>query len=523
MRHRDTTESTPPGRVGQGSGNGPARLCAPRPATVRHNNWRGVGLASTATFRPRLPVSVVMPYYDAQHALELTLAALDGQDYPRHLVEVVVVDDGSPTPPDVAGTDLDVAVVRQPRRGFGLARARNNGARVARHDILVFLDGDMIPDSGMLTAHARWHHTVSDALTLGLRTFVDPSGIDVAAVRRHAGNFGALFESGPTDPDWRGAMLGLTDDLASAHDLLWYDRPFRAMSGCNFAMRRTFYLDVGGSDESFTGYGLEDTELAWRVEVRGGLIVPLRDAHSWHQGRLPERSRSRAAYRPAAVVAHRIAHPPFREVACGAIWRVPRHVITVPVADEPASRVAATVDALLADPETDLVVRVAVADWRADAESLRARYGAHPRVSLGTGQCALDEYPAAPLHLAVAPVALPRGGVVEPLRRALGQAAVAVAALPGGARITIAHAWVLHRVRRAGGAPGDYGKVRRVRLRSSGGPGPTVERTPSYWGRLRAGARWLVAEAVHVRDPRSARLFVRRVVHHLRDQHRLVR
>ena len=53
--------------------------------------------------------------------------------------------------------------VRQERRGFGLARARNAGAQAAAHDILVFLDGDVIPEAGLVAAHARWHHAVSDA------------------------------------------------------------------------------------------------------------------------------------------------------------------------------------------------------------------------------------------------------------------------------------------------------------------------------------------------------------------------
>ena len=43
---------------------------------------------------------------------------------------------------------LNVTVVHQDNMGFGLARARSNGARAAAHDILVFLDGDMIAEAG---------------------------------------------------------------------------------------------------------------------------------------------------------------------------------------------------------------------------------------------------------------------------------------------------------------------------------------------------------------------------------------
>ena len=50
------------------------------------------------------------------------------------------------------------------------------------------------------------------------------------------------------------------------------------MTGHNFAMARAFYDEVGGSDESFDRYGGEDTEFGYRVQTRGGLLVPVRDA-----------------------------------------------------------------------------------------------------------------------------------------------------------------------------------------------------------------------------------------------------
>ena len=63
--------------------------------------------------------------------------------------------------------------MRQTRRGFGLARARNAGAKAAAaHDILVFLDGDVIAEAGLIRAHARWHHAVGDALTQGFCAYV---------------------------------------------------------------------------------------------------------------------------------------------------------------------------------------------------------------------------------------------------------------------------------------------------------------------------------------------------------------
>ena len=191
-----------------GGGSAPARNVTvrradPRPAAVRHNDWRQVELPDPGAFTPTLPVSVIVPCFEAPETLALTLAGLERQAWPRELLEVVVVDDGSDPPlARPARTPLDLKVVRQQRCGFGLARARNTGAAAAAHDILVFLDGDVIPEAGLVLAHARWHHAVSDALTLGFCAYVSVAGIGAGAVRAHRGRLGELFAGRPIDPPW---------------------------------------------------------------------------------------------------------------------------------------------------------------------------------------------------------------------------------------------------------------------------------------------------------------------------------
>ena len=490
----------------------------PGPAKVRYNDWRGVRVPPLDNFEPWLPITVVVPYFEAQRALTLTLAALEGQTYPRGLFEVIVVDDGSRSPPRIpAATLLDVAVLRQERRGFGLARARNYGARAARHDILVFLDGDMLADSRMLAAHARWHYVVADALTLGLRSFVDVHDLDASAIHGAAGGLRRLFENRPTDEDWREAYLALTDDLASRHDA-----PFRAMSGCNFAMRKSFYHAVGGCDESFTQYGLEDTELAYRAHVRGGLLVPVRESLCWHQGRwAAERTRKRAANRAQRDhAANLIAHPAYRDIAPGRLFDVPRYVVTVPVGDEKMEQVAETVDAVLADPETDLAVRVEFrrSDRARDVACLQDRFSGNPRTQIAPSRCALDQLPASPFHLTVPPAAIPAGGIVRRLASKLNTAVSVTATLADGTGVAITRAWAMHRARRAGGSAADYGAVRQVQLGERGLRGWLETRYPRPPGRLyvlHAQVRWLLAEAAHIRNARSLLVFGRRFLHRL--------
>src|SRR5215510_14496873 len=67
------------------------------PRIVR-NDWRSVHVPDLGTWHPHLSVSVVIPAYNCQPSLDQTLASLAGQTYPQHLLEVIVVDDGSQPP-----------------------------------------------------------------------------------------------------------------------------------------------------------------------------------------------------------------------------------------------------------------------------------------------------------------------------------------------------------------------------------------------------------------------------------------
>lgn len=481
---------------------------APRPAAVRYNDWPRVTLPGAGAFRPSLGVSVVVPCCDAPGALALTLAGLAGQRYPRGLLEVVVVDDGSEPPVEApACPGLEVRVVRQERRGFALARARNAGARAGRHPILVFLDGDVIPEAGLVAAHARFHHAVSDALTLGFCAYVCADGVDAAAVRARTGSLGALFAGRPFDPPWLERHMARTADLTSRHDDL-----FRAVTGHNFGVSKAFFEEVGGFDESFARYGGEDTELAWRAQARGALLVPVRAAFGWHQGRWADgRARkARDQALQAGMLAERIAHPGFRPAAPGRSFAVPRHVVRLDAAGAPPERVRASAEALLADAGGDLVVWIELPAGReADRARLAEDPGPDPRVRIASGRAAIEEFPASPFQVSLPAGAEARPGLVDALRRGLGDAVAARASLGGGAEVSIVRSFALHRARRAGRGVERFGDVRRLparalRARLARGAGRRRGgRAGSGRGAVAQGAARVWAEARHVRGLRT--------------------
>ena len=92
--------------------------------SVRYNDWRQVHPPPFPASAPTSGVSVIMPCYGTPlGVLAKTLAALEKQTYPQDLFEIVIVDDGSEPPLVCPPTPLAVRIVRQERRGFGLARS----------------------------------------------------------------------------------------------------------------------------------------------------------------------------------------------------------------------------------------------------------------------------------------------------------------------------------------------------------------------------------------------------------------
>jgi cellulose synthase/poly-beta-1,6-N-acetylglucosamine synthase-like glycosyltransferase/peptidoglycan/xylan/chitin deacetylase (PgdA/CDA1 family) len=89
------------------------------------------------------PVSVIVPAYNEKEGIEAAVRSLAGGDHPE--IEVVVVDDGSTdgTASIVERLRLpNVRVIRVPNGGK--ANALNTGIALARHDLIVTVDGDTI-------------------------------------------------------------------------------------------------------------------------------------------------------------------------------------------------------------------------------------------------------------------------------------------------------------------------------------------------------------------------------------------
>lgn len=186
-----------------------------------------------------MTTSLVIPVYNGAHVLGRTVSAAlaVGAD------ETVYVDDGSTDATAdrladlLAGCD-DVRVLRHPVNR-GRAAARTTGVAATSGDVLLFLDADVAPHPGYLSAHLDGLSVAGTVATVGR---VEPGDLDPADPyhRYLASASRGPQQSGPTE--WRFFLSGVV------------------------AVRRDAFLDAGGFDEAVP-YG-EDLALACALAAR---------------------------------------------------------------------------------------------------------------------------------------------------------------------------------------------------------------------------------------------------------------
>jgi glycosyltransferase involved in cell wall biosynthesis len=190
--------------------------------------------------------SIVVPTYRRQDQLGRCLSAIEAVDFPRARFEVLVVDDGSPTPPTdlVASLDRSLNVQLVCVRHRGPAAARNAGARRARGRYLVFTDDDCAPRQDWMRAIDRSVTASTGPLMIGGHT-----------VNRLADNIYAT------------ASQAIVDFLYAYFGGHSAERRFFTTN--NLVVPRAEFLTIGGFDEGFELAAAEDRDLCERWHASG--------------------------------------------------------------------------------------------------------------------------------------------------------------------------------------------------------------------------------------------------------------
>ncbi len=183
-------------------------------------------------------VSVIVPVKNGADDLARLLASLEGLVWPRDQLEVIVCDNGSTDGTVSVARAAGCTVLREPL--LTVAGLRNAGARVARGEVLAFVDADC-------RVTPRWLEAA------------------VAQLRRTGVVAAGCYPEVPEGATWVQRMWNLKERVKpSVHEAAW-------LPSMNLVVWRHAFESVGGFDGSLAT--CEDVDLCYRLRDRGGRII----------------------------------------------------------------------------------------------------------------------------------------------------------------------------------------------------------------------------------------------------------
>ena len=206
-------------------------------------------------------LSVVIPTLNRARLLARTIDRIENQTISRDLYEVIVVDNAS--------TDDTHLVLGEKSREYsnlkflyqpkpGAAPTRNAGLRQATGEIVLFIDNDILAEPELVARHLEYHSRYPNASIIGdVITPWNENTDPFLRYLRHRGIYNPYtITSGPMD--------------------------FSYYHTGNVSTRRAALMGVGGFNEEFFIYGMEDIELGYRLQKAGCLMIHGEQARAIH-------------------------------------------------------------------------------------------------------------------------------------------------------------------------------------------------------------------------------------------------
>jgi len=196
-------------------------------------------------------ISVIVPAHNEERTIGKVVRHLKRLNYPKRLLEIIVVDDGSKDNTALLARKAGAKVITQKNKGK--AAALNAGIRAARGELVACIDADSWPEKDSLLKSVGW--------------FNDP---DVAAVTtrifvKNRDNFLSKLQA------VEYAMIAWT------RKLMEYVNGIYATPGPLSIYRKNLILKLGGFDKK---NATEDIEIAWRI-LDAGYKIKMSSARAY--------------------------------------------------------------------------------------------------------------------------------------------------------------------------------------------------------------------------------------------------
>jgi glycosyltransferase involved in cell wall biosynthesis len=210
------------------------------PAHLANSNEEPLPARLARVNRPGVLVSVVVNHFERELTIYRVVERVMNQQLSECSagdIEVVVVDDGSEHGTLAERLPDSVTYVWQRRDRYGIARAKNLGAKIANGKYIVFLDADILVAETYLDAVVQAFHQWDQRVV-------------------HCGYIWDYH--GPDTPDPR-TEFGVWENPGIPTGR------FFQIAGGNLAIARSLFVESGGFDEDLVFGGVEDLLFGYQL------------------------------------------------------------------------------------------------------------------------------------------------------------------------------------------------------------------------------------------------------------------
>lgn len=269
-------------------------------------------------------ISIIIPSHNRYPLNLFSLYSLEKQIFDINRMEVIFLDDSST---DDTYSALEKYKAPFPfcyvcfNKNLGRAKVRNKGIEIARGEIIIFLDAEMITETDFVMNHYKSHRGKDKLVVTGafhlnnIYTCIFPqfNMTQLSTIRKLAKTDEALYikynyynkmmkkgfakvnkplvffnKREIQQQRYKSLMVKnyhFYDEILAVHgeELKGFCFPWMAFLTGNVSVKKDFIQAVGGFDNDFIKYGYEDWELGYRLYKNGAKFVGSKSVATYHQ------------------------------------------------------------------------------------------------------------------------------------------------------------------------------------------------------------------------------------------------
>ena len=200
-------------------------------------------------------VSVVIPTLDRGDVSLATLKFFEKQTYKNF--ELIVIDQTTLPSTQLSAFNTDAYIYRYHHvTQKSLPNARNVAANIAKGDILVFVDDDIIPETDLISCYIEEFQKQDESVWL-IGGYIYEKSTNILSEKSDISG-GYLTKYGKTLKNFSSESYAECEWVA----------------GGNFAILKDKFIELGGFDINYIGNAmLEDCDFGFKVRAHGGRVL----------------------------------------------------------------------------------------------------------------------------------------------------------------------------------------------------------------------------------------------------------